>query len=205
MYFGRFAPATAILPNMKTSSEDTTDGPLTPHKNRDFLIGVTICIAVLASIGSIVAFAREQTRVAYQPINACEAFNPDEAKSLIKGEVINGTNTAAQLSGDTAISKCAYSDINQDMNKMLVAAVTVRSAINDEGVAQNKSEFAIASRSVDVEPVSDVSESAFYNPLRGQLNVLREKQWLILSFGVGSTPQENTLDDLKLLAAQMTN
>ena len=190
---------------MKKQPEATTKTETMLHKNKDFIIGIAICIIALSIIIGVVLFARQQTKIAYQPVNACEAFTATEAGSLLEGEVINGTKTAAQLSGDAAISKCAYSNANEDTNKMLVAAVTIRSAINDDGIAQNKSEFLLASKSVNVEPVANVGDDAFYNQTLGQLNILRDKQWLIVSYGVGSAPQENTLDNLKLLAKQVTN
>ena len=86
-------------------------------------------------------------------------------------------------------------------DQMMVAAIIVRSGVNDDGVEQNKAQFAAGKpKKAGIESVKGVGDEAYYNSELGQLNVLRGRDWLILSYGLGSDPLANTLDDAKKLA-----
>lgn len=185
---------------MNTQSKDAPTDPKESSKNKDLLIGVAICAVAAALIVGVVVFARQQTKLVYQPLKACELLTANEAGLLLGSQAINGTKSEPQLSGNTAISKCAYSDSNQDMNKMIVAALTVRSGINDNGKTQNTSEFTIAAKGNEVESVEGIGDAAFFNSSRGQLNVLKDEQWFIISYGTGLAPETNTLDKTVELA-----
>lgn len=86
---------------------------------------------------------------------------------------------------------------------MLVAAIAVRSGINDKGVDQNKTEFATSKQGKSNEVVKDVGDSAYFNKELGQLNVLDDRKWVILSYGAGSAPQANTVDKATELAKKV--
>lgn len=90
------------------------------------------------------------------------------------------------------------------MEKAVVAAVNVRAAINDKGAEQNKTEFA-AGRPRAAKEVKNVGERAYWNLETGQLNLLSGRNWVIISYGVGATPEANTLDDAIKLAKKVLN
>jgi hypothetical protein len=141
--------------------------------------------------------------VVYQPTNACNLLTPAKAQSLLGDKVISLSTDAPVVSGNTAISKCSYTDNNPDKNLMMVAAVAVRSGINDKGIQQNKTEFATSRSSKDVEAVKDLGDSAYFNQTLGQLNIIDGRRWIILSNGLGSTPDTNTLDKTVELAKKI--
>lgn len=169
-------------------------------KHKDLLVG----FGVIGFLGVLVGgftFLSAQTGVTYQPAKACDMITMDEAKALLGVKTLNSVNEKPTIEKDTAISRCGYTDGNEMQGQMKVAAVIVRSGVNDKGVEQNKTQF-MAGKPKDqgIETVEGVGDAAYYNAKIGQLNVLNGRDWLILSYGLGSDPLSNTLDDAKKLA-----
>lgn len=168
----------------------------------DLFVGIGVVAGLLAIVG-IVVLVNELSgpQIVYQPVKACEAFTPAEAQSLL-GEKINNTEkNEPQISGNFGVSKCGYSDLNSQA--MMVAAVTIRSGINDEGVAKNKSDFAQSNAVNASEDVPGIGDSAFFNGKAGQLNVFKGKSWYIFSYGLGDSPEQNTLEKSLELARKV--
>lgn len=175
---------------------------VTTHK-KEFITGAAVILgaAVIAAL-----FIYNNPRVVvYQPVNACALFSPIEAQSLLGDKVISVDTKGSVVSGNIAISKCSYTDSNHDTTKLMVAAVAVRSGVNDKGVQQNKADFANAKPSTGVEVVKDLGDSAYFNQVRGQLNVLNGRRWIIISYGLGSAPETNTVDKAVELARKVLN
>ncbi len=175
--------------------------------HRQYITNVVVIacgvIALLAAIAFIVQASKP--KIVYQPAFACDLLTQTKAEALLGSEVIRSVNEDAVISGDTATSKCGYTDKNQDVNQMRVAAVIVRSGINDQGVEQNRTEFALGKPKDHTQIVSDVGDAAYYNTQNGQLNVLDDKQWLILSYGVGAAPEANDKDEVEGFARLVLN
>ena len=174
----------------------TAKNYVTDHK-KQFIIGAGVVggAAALAILIAIFIY-NSKPHYAYQPVKACDVLTPTEAVDLL-GDKVNGVDkNEPTVSGDVATSKCSYTDLNPDTNNMMFVAVAVRSAVNDSGVAQNKTDFATARSNNTVEVVKDVGESAYFNKTNGQLNVLDDKKWIIFSYGVRSAPNSTTVDKL---------
>ena len=88
---------------------------------------------------------------------------------------------------------------------MAVAAIAVRSALNDEGWAENQADFAAQQEANKVELVTGVGDEAFFIPASGQLNVLHEKSWLLITYGRGDSVATYTLNDAVKLAQTVLN
>ena len=170
----------------------------------EFITGASIIAAIAIIAVSVTLFVRATTpNVVYQSAKACDLFSFAEAKELLGDQVLTTTTQGPVISRDTAVSKCGYTDGNPDMNNALVAAIVVRSGINDKGVAQNKSEFTAGKPSKNVETVKDLGDDAYFNQELGQLNVLYDKMWVILSYGPGAAPQSNSPDKAVTLAKKV--
>jgi hypothetical protein len=161
------------------------------------LIAVIIVLIVLAN----------QIKIVYQPVNACDLLTQAKADQLLGTGAINGSAQKPVIGKINAASSCAYSDLNVDENSMVVAAVSVRSAINDQGIAQNQLDYVANKSKVTAQDVSGVGDSAYFNGGLGQLNVIDQggKRLMIFSYGTGSTPQSNTLDDAIKFARLVLN
>ena len=163
---------------------------------------VAVCVVGVATLVALFAY-NNPIVVIYQPAKACDLLTTEEAQDLLGDRVISTERNKPTLTGNAATSKCSYTDENPDQNRMIVAAIAVRSGVNDKGVKQNKADFGIAKTGKDVEVVKDLGDSAYFNRDLGQLNILDGRKWIILSYGVGATPKENTVDDAIKLAHEV--
>lgn len=174
-------------------------------KHKDLLVGFGVIAFFVALVGGF-AVLSAQTSVVYQPVKACDIVTLGEAKGLLGSKTLNSVNEKPVVEKDTAISRCGYTDGNEIQGQMRVAAIIVRSGVNDKGVEQNKAQFSAGKpKKAGVETVEDVGDTAYYNAEIGQLNVLHGRDWLILSYGLGSDPLSNTLEDAKKLAKNALN
>lgn len=167
----------------------------------EILIGLIVVVVSISAIVGIAVIAENvQPKIVYEPAKACELLTLPEAVTILGDKAVPTNNTAPSQSQNVTTSQCGYTDGTPDTETMLVAAVVVRSGINDDGTEQNRSEFSTAKSQIDTQPVNGVGDDAFYNAKLGQLNILSGRNWMILSSGVGSTPQANTLEDSLTLA-----
>lgn len=168
---------------------------------KEFIIGTTVVLGVSIIAVLIALFMyNNSSKIIYEPVKACDLFTPSEAQDLLGDKVINVNTNKATIVGDMATSKCSYTDSNPEQDKMLVAAVAVRSGVNDKGVERNKTEFAAAKQSDGIENIKDLGQSAFFAQEQGQLNVLDGRKWVIISYGVGASPETNTIEKVVELA-----
>lgn len=159
---------------------------------RQLAIGGGIALGLVLIIALFVY--NNRSKVVYQPVNACDLFTVAESHDLLGKDTI-GNVTTPTVSGNTATSICTFSDSNPSQDQMKVAAVKVRSGINDEGVEQNKAQFAAKQSAATGEAVTGFGDQAFFDKKLGQLNVLDGRNWYVFSYGVGAAPSENTLSD----------
>lgn len=172
------------------------------HK-RDFTIGFVLVLIFAVLIALFIY--NNPNKVVYQPTNACDLLTPIKAQDLLGEKVISVDTKGATVSGDIAISKCSYTDSNEDQDQMLVAAIAVRSGVNDTGVQKNKTDFAASQSNKTVEAIKELGDSAYFNPALGQLNILDGRRWIIISYGIGSSPETNTIDKAIQLANTILN
>jgi len=176
------------------------------HK-KQFTLAAYIVGAVLVIVLAIVMIASNLSKpikIMYEPSVACSLFTKDEAVALLGVNATLGTTGDSTLSGNLSTSSCAYTDGTPGEDNMIVAAVIIRSGINDTGVEQNKVEFVNGKpAATGVMDVPNVGDKAYFNETLGQLNVLSGRNWYIFSFGVGSAPEANTLEQTTKLAAKV--
>lgn len=178
---------------MNTYIQNVKDYITTNRKQ--IVISIEIGLSIVAVASLVALFIYNSTpKVIYQPTKACDLFSFSEAKELLGASTLTSSMQDPVLSGDTASSNCGYANGNPNTGKMIVAVIIVRSGINDKGVRQNKTEFAAGRPTKNIEVVKDLGDSAYFNDVLGQLNVLSGRRWIIISYGVASTPETNTVD-----------
>lgn len=171
---------------------------------QEFAIGAIVFLIAIAILVALTIVAYNSTpKIVYQPAKACDMLTMDEARTLLGDKTILSNSKNPSISGNTAVSACGYTDGNPDTQNMMVAAIIVRSGVNDKGVEQNKSEFAAGKPTKNVETIDGIGDTAYFNRSLGQLNVLDGRKWIILSYGLGSEPKANSLDDVMKLATQV--
>lgn len=164
-------------------------------ERQDTITTTAIIIVLIFLACSVVFFFVQSSKpnIVYQPTKACDVLTAGKAKDLLGSAALATANEAPVVGRETAVSKCGYTDGNPNMDMAIVAAVIVRSSINDLGDAKNKSEFATGAVAQGMQSVNDLGEKAYFNPQKGQLNILKKHDWVVLSYGVGANPEANTL------------
>ena len=191
---------------MKETTESPTEqaAPEAKSRKKEIIIGAVVIGLVAIAITTIVYFVSNSgVKIVYQPTKACELLTFDEAKQLVGENAVTSGSTEPAISGNTATSKCGYTDGNADTNALIVAAILVRSGINDKGVEQNQTEFVSGRPTDNVEIIENVGDKAYYNEERGQLNILNGRDWIVISYGPGTEQQANTLEDALKLAEKL--
>jgi hypothetical protein len=175
------------------------------HK-KEFRIGVIVVVAIAVIILGLALYSynTRQPKIVYEPANACDLLTMDEAKSLLGDSTINGIKQTPIQRGDTTTSQCGYSDGLVDTSHAVVAAVNIRSAINEGGVKLNKAQFE-AGKPTGAQDITGIGDEAYFNSGLGQLNILKDTTWIIVSYGSGANPQGNTLADDEKLAKLVLN
>lgn len=172
--------------------------------NNEMVVGVSVVAGLFAIVGIVVLVNHlSGPVVVYQPAKACDLFTVEEARTLLGEDVLNTESNKPVINGDVAVSKCAYTDTNGSSDAMKVAAVAIRSGINDAGQAKNETDFAAAKASNIVDDVTGVGDTAFFNKTAGQLNILSDKKWIIINYGFGATPESNTAEDASIVAKKV--
>jgi hypothetical protein len=187
---------------------EDTEKQLTQHTSykKEIIIGAAVVIGILVSIG-LIAFAIKNSgpNIVYQPLTACTYLTGTEARTLMGDKTLSTNNDSPAIKGDLATTKCGYADGNPDNAALRVAALVVRSGINDNGVEQNRSEFTNGTPTQAIETINDIGDKAYFNLANGQLNVLKGRDWFILNYGLGSSPESNSVEDSVKLAKLVLN
>lgn len=187
---------------MKNYSK-TFKASIRKHK-KELTTTVIFLIGAIVLIGSIILFVQNsQTKIVYQPTEACKLLTLEEARDLMGPKTIRTRDGSIKITANGANSECGYTNGDPDMYTMVVAALIVRSGVNDKGVEKNKADFAASRPESNVETVPDIGDSAYFNHDLGQLNILDGKEWIILSYGVGQTPETNTVEQAVEMARKI--
>ncbi len=137
----------------------------------------------------------------YNPVVACTLLTNSEAKEILGPNIIDSNKNDVTVTQTRATSKCSYSDKNID--NMAVIGLAVRSAITKEGIEENKHDFAASRAANKVEPVAGIGDEAFYIPANGQLNILKGRAWILITYGFGDDTATYTLENAKKVAAKV--
>ncbi|MFA5172700.1 MAG: hypothetical protein WC426_14150 [Sulfuriferula sp.] len=174
---------------------------ISDHK-KQFTLGAVIALAtiVILTLVALFIYNDPSSKIVYQPVKACDLLTPSKAQALLGEHMVGVDKNAPTITDNVATSKCSYGDGNIDANQVIVAAVAVRTGINDDGVKQNKNEFNAKKPGDHAVDVKDVGEKAYFNNENGQLNILDGRDWLILSYGIGNAPEANTVEKAVELA-----
>lgn len=184
-------------------TEHTPDTQEAPEKSRkiELIIGAGVLIVAAGLFFGIVsAFQNAQPKVVYEPAAACAIFTQEEAVELLGERASRSGGSEPELTGNFAVSRCGYSDGASEKDELKVAAISLRAAINDQGIEQNKTDFTAGQQDPGVEILTGIGDEAYFNAGSGQLNILSDKNWYILSYGVGSSPLSNTVEDAAEMA-----
>ena len=133
---------------------------------------------------------------------ACGIFTLAEAKHLL-GDNVKGRDSPANTSSeDVDVSTCNYlqdlSSSNVPVSSGKSASLTVKIPKTENGIKSNQGQFGTI-KPGNVEDVSGYGNSAYWDTEHGQMDILKNNTWYILSNGA-SSPASRTLDETKQMA-----
>lgn len=173
------------------------------ENKQKIIIGI-IVLAGAALFGALFIYNQPHPpKLAYQPAKACDMLTPAKAMDILGDQVISTDANEPQVASDseTATSRCSYTDKNADSNAMKSLAISVRSATNKAGIAQNQSEFNGHEKNViHSQPVSGLGNKAYFDEDLGLLHILTDKQWIMLSYKTGQTLESQPVSSVVSLA-----
>lgn len=138
--------------------------------------------------------------------SACQIFTLADAKKVLGPGAKGGPPVSSNSSKDLAVSACTYTSGasgNAPMAGIKNASLLVQTPKNDQGIKANQKQFG-TDKPADAVDVSGYGQQAYWDPQYGQLNILKNNKWYIVSNGP-VTPADRTLDQAKNMADLLIN
>lgn len=154
-------------------------------------------VGVIVLVGLFIYNQPHGPKVVYQPTKACDILTPGKAMDVLGDKVNNVEANKPVISGNVATSKCAYTDQKTDKDLQAQTSILILSAINDEGIPQVKTDFIkLQKQAQHVQTVSDLGTSAYFDQDSNILYIQRDKQLIMLYYGVGQDGQSKPFTDV---------
>ncbi len=188
---------------------------------RRWIYGIGASLLVLAVLAIVVALDNSNDRTdksgktaAQKPANslasaqskACNIFSLANAKQLLGDTAKGGDNAATTSSDELSVTTCSYaqdSGSNLPISSNRLATLLVRAPKTSAGISSNQNQFTTL-KPANSQLVAGYGDNAYWDPQYGQLNILKNDNWYILSNGP-ITPSNRTLDEAKQLADILIN
>lgn len=169
---------------------------------------IVIILAVLILIGGAAgAFfltkkndstpSGEENKTTFTTFEACKLLTKEKAETALGTSATLGQEPSPSNSDDLKVTNCVYNNTG-NLRDIISISVLVRSPLTQAGADSNIKTFTDTSL-VGNSAVEGYGEKATWNSSTGQLNVLKDKNWIIVSFGKAQ-PTSRTLDDTKKAA-----
>lgn len=166
---------------------------------------VVIILAVLVVLGGVAGtflFMKKdssktsnESRTTFTTYEACKLLTNDKAASLLGTQAMLGQEPSPSNSDDLKVTNCVYNNNAGNFKDIVSVSVLVRSPLTQAGAESNEKTFTNTSLVGD-SAVDGYGQKAMWNSTTGQLNVLKDKNWTIVTFGK-TQPASRTLDDAK--------
>ncbi len=177
-----------------------------------YAIGAILIIAAIAGVVIAMHSTKNHTdetsssavdrSTAFPQRKACSIFTLADAKQVLGDSAKGGDNsTADNESNDLAVSACNYvgdSSSSAAVSAGTSASLLVRAPKSGAGTTSNQNQFGYL-KPADSQHVAGYGDNAYWDSQYGQLNILKNNTWYILSNGP-VTPSSRTLDQAKQLA-----
>jgi uncharacterized membrane protein len=173
-------------------------------KSKITLVVGGVVVVILAAAVAVVLMSRNSsaptseqnshtTTTSYSPPKACEAFPLTVAQALSTGATGSDTLSTDTSTDSIVVSNCNYYDSAAKISLGLL----VRGAKDAAGASTNHAQF--DSLPAGSQQLSGYGDKAYWDPTFGQLNILKNNNWYILTNGQ-AVPSSRNIDDAKKLA-----
>jgi hypothetical protein len=183
---------------------------------RSWIYIIGAALVILAAVAIFVAMDNSQDHsdktaskstttadhsTAFPQRKACTIFTLADAKQVLGDSAKGGEAANSTSSDDLDVSTCNYtqdSGSNVPVSTNKSASLLVRAPKSGAGTTSNQAQFGYL-KPADSQQVAGYGDNAYWDHQYGQLNILKNNTWYILSNGP-ITPADRTLDQAKQLA-----
>lgn len=136
-----------------------------------------------------------------QTAKACDVLTEAVAKDVLGSVGQESPATPDVDSPDIRVSTCIRVNSASGVSSTRSVSLLMRVAKSQMGAESNEAVFAAGTLPAEAQDVSGYGEKAFWNPTVGQLNILNEGNWYILTAGPLDTTKGKLADAQKLADA----
>jgi len=132
---------------------------------------------------------------------ACGIFTLALAKQLLGDTAKGGASTTNASSEDISVSSCTYAQTGNTRSTVATrktATLLARAPLTLVGTNSNRNQFGQL-KPDNAQDVSGYGDNAYWAPDLAQLNILKNNNWYVLTYGPAS-PAGRTLDQTRQLA-----
>jgi hypothetical protein len=171
------------------------------------LVGVAVAVVAMKGSDSSENTATTSTatkKSTYSYPKACEVLTEAVAKQLLGNLIAGGDATGSTSSDDIEVSNCNYVRKLADnapiseLSTVESLGLLVRGAKTADGAASNEAQFT-TNKPAGVQDVSSYGDKAYWDASMGQLSVLKNHNWYIISYGK-TKMTDRTLEHTKVFA-----
>lgn len=127
-------------------------------------------------------------------VDACTLLTQADADAVLGSGATKGEKTKDTSTDDINVSTCTYTQASN----FKAATILARSAKTSAGTDSNKAMFS-SQLPASIQKIDGIGDSAYWDPTYGQLNILKNNNWYIVSVG-GLKPTDKTLSETRVLA-----
>lgn len=168
-----------------------------------------LVICALAVVALTVSRSKRHTEqpastsevISYKQKQACNIFTLSDAKKLLGVTAKGGASGTEASSNDLGTSTCSYAadaGNNTPVTSNLSASLLVRYPKTNDGANSNVNQFSLRKPS-GVDDIDGYGDAAYWDPQYGQINILKNQTWYIVSFG-SLSPSSRNLEQTRQLA-----
>lgn len=133
--------------------------------------------------------------------DACKLLTEEKAKNILGTSAVLGEGSSPSSTDDLKVTSCTYNNDAGNFKDIVSISVLVRSPLSNDGHNSNVQTFENPAI-IGEESVEGYGQKAVWNATTGQLNVLKDDNWIIITYGK-TTPSSRTLGDTKPTATKI--
>lgn len=176
-------------------------------KKSYIITGVAVILAAAGAIAYFVSRPQSSytnssaTERTFAQHDACQLLTEEKAKSILGTMAVLGSDSLPSSTDDLKVTNCTYNNDAGNFKDIISISVLVRSPLNKDGHNSNVQAFENPAI-IGEQPVDGYGEKAVWNAATGQLNVLKDDNWIIITYGK-TTPSSRTLGEVKPAATKI--
>lgn len=162
-------------------------------------------VLVVAGSGAAAFFltrpSTSSSSKAFTQYDACKLLTEQKAKDILGASSVASDGSTPTSTDDLKVTNCTYNNGVGNFKDIVSASVLVRSPISDDGLNSNVQTFGNP-EIIGKQAVEGLGDKAIWNGTTGQLNVLKDDNWIIITHGKAAA-NSRTLDETKSAATNI--